>query len=349
MRSSRNVWSGSVLAAAALVGGCTPSGSATQEPVESEPPTVESVAHEAPSPTAGTGDDTTFPALETVGAAPGPQEPRGPVVEGATFSATFDTPEDFFDRFDRQVLHGADEVTVEQWHGDHNGACEGPNTTRPVAIASPDDMSQLFWWCAPKGPESGHVMTSMNTTGYAQVDFSPRQVFDRVSKVCWDQNLSDLGGRKWTQVAVIPESHFQANDGRLDYVRPDLQNDVGSRGVPLEEGDFLFVLLLGSTTVHVGQDVNDWDDANIEHIEGFDASDKATRYRHCITDLEDGTVQIELFGRRGPDDVEVRILDGSFTNEPARVIFQDDSYDPPKDVPALADPFTWHWDNIEIA
>jgi hypothetical protein len=33
---------------------------------------------------------------------------------------------------------------------------------------------------------------------------------------------------------------------------------------------------------------------------------------------------------------------------PARVIFQDVSYNPTKDSSPLVNPFTWHWDNISI-
>ena len=37
------------------------------------------------------------------------------------------------------------------WSGDHNHACEGPDTQREVSAA---DLANLFWWCAPRGPTS---------------------------------------------------------------------------------------------------------------------------------------------------------------------------------------------------
>jgi hypothetical protein len=103
---------------------------------------------------------------------------------------------------------------------------------------------------------------------------------------------------------------------------------------------FFISIASGSSQTFVGTTVHD------VNFDGFTVTDKAQRFRHCITDLENGTVRVEL-GR--PTGAEVRTLRGSFTNGPARVIFQDDSYDPPKDPPAgVPNPFTWHWDNILV-
>ena len=43
-------------------------------------------------------------------------------------------------------------------------------------------------------------------------------------------------------------------------------------------------------------------------------------------------------------------LPGRFPDGAVRVIFEDDNYDPPKSPPAaaVANAFTWHWDNITI-
>ena len=183
-------------------------------------------------------------------------------------------------------------------------------------------------------------MTSMNTTGYAQVDFAPNQAFTGISRVCWDVNQTDLGGRKWIQVVIVPEATFQANGGRLDYVTPLLQDDVAVGGIRITGETFLLEMFRGSTQTFVGQGTYDADFA------GFTTSDKARRFRTCMTDLENGNIRFELERGSGTD---VRDMQGSFPNGPARVIFQDDSYNSPKDVPATPNPFTWHWDNISIS
>ena len=84
----------------------------------------------------------------------------------------------------------------------------------------------------------------------------------------------------------------------------------------------MFVMLRGSTQTYTGPGNYD------SNFDGFVTTDKARRFRNCITDLENGTVSIEL---ERESSTEVRVLRGAFPNGPARVIFQDDTYDPPKD------------------
>jgi hypothetical protein len=216
--------------------------------------------------------------------------------------------------------------------------CEAPTTLRDVHVApSGGNPGEMVWWCAPGGdPALGHIMTSLYTTGYGHVDFSPAQSFPHVSQVCWDQNYTELGGRKWTQMTVVSEATFQANGGELAYVLPELQNDVAVRGVRLSGDTFMFRNLRGSTTTMVGQDVYD------ANFSGFTTPDKATRYKTCITDLENGTVRIESV-------VGTRVQRGSFPNGAARVIFQDVTYDAPKDPTSTDSLATWHWDNVQVS
>ena len=100
---------------------------------------------------------------------------RRPWFRASSSSPRFDTPEDFFDRFQREVFFGGDgndRASLAQWQGDHSMGCEGPTTQRTVHSDGAHD-DEMFWWCAPKGPESGHIMTSMYTEGYAQVAVRP--------------------------------------------------------------------------------------------------------------------------------------------------------------------------------
>jgi hypothetical protein len=262
-----------------------------------------------------------------------------PASQPNQFFEDFKTANGFYGRFQTQVFHGTGQVPTDlpMWHGDHDGACQGPTTLRDVHVNNP---SELFWFCAPKGPDSGHMMTSMYTTGYAQVDFAPNQSFTNINRVCWDQNQTEMGGRKWTQMVVVPENIYAANGNRLNYVKPELQADVAVNGVHLSGSTFLYEMLRGSTSTFVGQSTNDHDYA------GFTTPDKARRFKTCVTDLNNGTVRIELERESG---IDVRVLQGSFPDGPVRVIFQDDNYNPPKDERSTDSLTTWHWDNIDIS
>ena len=180
-------------------------------------------------------------------------------------------------------------------------------------------------------------MTSMSDIdGYTILSFSPRQVFHNVSQVCWNVNLTDLGGRKWTQVLVVPESDLQRTGGRLDYISPVTQ-DVDQTAVRMPPAAFMY---------------QDWDHAFrlfqgqselLDDGASFSTSDKAYRYRHCMTDNGNGTVTVTQERNGG---TLARTVGGSLPDGPSRVIFQDDNYTPLKDGPIAG--FTWHWDNIEI-
>ena len=101
-------------------------------------------------------------------------------------------------------------------------------------------------------------MTSLNTLGYGIASFSPRQVFEDVSRVCWTQNLTDLGGRKWTQMLVVPEETFQANGLRMDYVSPGF-GDEGTPGgnqlIPPDEA-FGLKVLVGTVIAFMGRRIS---------------------------------------------------------------------------------------------
>jgi hypothetical protein len=290
-------------------------------------------------PTAGRSCPAPVVPPPAVPAAVAPTLPPATVALGPVqFIEDFQTPNGFYDRFQTEVFHGAlnEPPKIREWQGDHNHSCEGPATQRTVHVDRPEES---FWWCAPRGAETGHVMTSMYTSGYAQVNFAPNQVFSDISRVCWDQNQTEMGGRKWTQVVVVPEAMYQANGRRLNYVKPPLQNDVAVNGTALTGDAFMLEMLRGSTTTYVGQSVES------SNFAGFVTPDKARRFRTCITDLNNGTVQIALERQAT---VDVRVQPGSLPSGAVRVIFQDDNYDPPKDAASTTSLATWHWDNIEI-
>lgn len=259
------------------------------------------------------------------------------------FVETFEHPSSL-DRFRWQIHHSPNFAsTPSTWLGDHDLSCGPPSSTRTIKLPPEGpDPGDTAYWCAPGGPGTGHLMTTFSSSGYAQVGFSPDQKFSHVGKVCWDQNMTNLGNRKWTQVVVVPEAAFQNNDQRLDYVKVDIQgpNRPGASGVKLTPSVFLFSMVDGSTATYTGQNIFDVD------FRGYKNSDKMRRFTTCITDLEDGRVRIEL---ERENSTEVRTLDGAFPDGPARVIFQDDTYNSTKAAASVPNPFTWHWDNILIS
>jgi hypothetical protein len=279
--------------------------------------------------------------------------PTTTVPDAGLFEARFATAADL-GLFDWQVFHGgvdpfprADQPKV--WHGDHDMSCGAPTTLRDVDLVGevgPGPVTaagDLVWWCAPAGSETGHVMTSISAVAYAHIDFSPRRTFTDVSRVCWDQNWTDVGGRKWTQIVVVPEAIFQANGGRFQYVSRSLQSDVAVNGFPITGTTWMLEMLKASTRVQVGQTVT------FDNFFGFTTLDKARRFHQCAIDQGNGTVRLEL--ERLDGSTEIRTAAGSFPDGPARVIFQDVSYDSVKGTLPFDEAQrtnTWHWDNIVI-
>lgn len=238
-------------------------------------------------------------------------------------------------------------------------ACGGADTLRDVHLSQPGNglgaVGEHVWWCLPPN-QNAHMMTSMVVVGYAHVDFAPTQTFTNLKRVCWDQSLYFMGNaRKWVQVTVVPESTYQANGGRLEYVMHDIQNDVAVNGIRLSDETVMFVMGNGSARFMRGQtEPVDPDFA------GFSTSNKSTRFTHCIVETATGLVA-EFYDRGYTGDAcslggcDRRTFNHptlQFPNGPVRVIFQDVTYDSLKDNTAPGDGVahnTWHWDDIQIS
>ena len=76
-------------------------------------------------------------------------------------------------------------------------------------------------------PDKGHMMTSVNTEGYVTAWFSPKQTFHNVTKVCWDQNITDLGGGKWTTINFLTAAEY-AGKTDLGYTSADFPRNGGA-------------------------------------------------------------------------------------------------------------------------
>ena len=113
------------------------------------------------------------------------------------------------------------------WHADHGMSCENPNTSnRTIHLTSQQQAGEAaYYYCMPDGnQDKGHVMTTVNTEGYVTVWFSPKQTFRNVSKVCWDQNITDLGGGKWTVVNFLTPAEYTGKTD-LGYTTPDFPGE----------------------------------------------------------------------------------------------------------------------------
>jgi hypothetical protein len=269
-------------------------------------------------------------------------------LSGLAFSEDFSTPSAFWERFDHGwsgewnagSMWGGER---NNWHADHGMMCENPNTSyRTIHLASQEQANDAaFYYCMPDGdPAKGHMMTSVNTLGYVTVWFSPKQTFHDVSKVCWDQNITDLGGGKWTTINFLTAAEY-AGKTDLGYASAALKSPSSPQG-PAPNGVQVFrggMISYTNGQSHAG-------------ARGVMVSDKAARYKHCVIDNGNGTLTTTIAQPNGKK--VSRIVTGNIPEGDIRIEFADDNYDPDKHfdakgvAPNSSDLYTWHWDNIQI-
>ena len=321
------------------------------------PDTVEADTVEADTAdTAATPDAVTIPAPEAPPATPPVSLPAsGEVLWSESFSSVSG-----LDRLVKNISFGdniANGNEMQSFNGDHDHACGSPATTR--ALVEDYQISTHFWYCAPGGDAAkGHFMTGINTVGYVTMSFSPKaddgvsaRVFPATAtQACWDQNITDLGSRKWTQLMVISAARYQANGGGINYINPGFNNNGGDAALHLAGDDFLFNNAGNSVQYFNGQTTT-FDDYSFTALPG--STDKATRYTICLKDNGNGTVTRTQARPGGTMDTTTG--PGHFPAGPRVFIIQDDSYNPMKAYESegrtqyVTDPFTWHWDNIRIS
>ncbi len=270
---------------------------------------------------------------------------------GLAFSEDFSTPTAFSQRFD----HGwsgewnAGSMFREDrndWHADHGIMCENPNTSyRTIHLTSQEQANDAaFYYCMPNGnPEKGHVMTSVNTEGYVTAWFSPKQTFHNVSEVCWDQNITDLGGGKWTIINFLTPTEY-AGKTDLGYTSPDFPKNGGPSSPQGPAANGVKVFRGGMNSYSNGEFHGG--------ARGVTVSDKAARYKHCVIDNGNGTLTTKIAQPNGR--MVSRTVTGNIPDGDIRVEFADDSYNPDKHfdangaAPNSSGLYTWHWDNIQI-
>ncbi|MEL6984774.1 MAG: hypothetical protein AAFO29_20265, partial [Actinomycetota bacterium] len=292
-----------------------------------------------------------------------PAEPQALAPSsGEDYLETFDGPESI-DTLDFYISNGRDyNNRPVSWPADHavdgngeGGVCGTPDTTRtiswpdppgndtPVAVTEPGEVA---YWCAPGGEGSGHLMTAFNTGGYAHLDFSPRQLFSDVRRVCFDINTTNLGNRQWAQVVIVDADLAAEVAPRLDWTHPHFRNQgPASWGLEITEGVFIFMSIQGGAEVMTGGGASAKGNGK-----DLSVSDPKKRTTTCLTDR--GSGEIEVSQERWSGTVDVSTLPGAFPRGDVRVIFQDVTYNAQKAVnesPPAFDGFTWHWDNLFVS
>jgi hypothetical protein len=294
---------------------------------------------------------------------------------GSGFSATFDTESDI-NRFEWQLFTASNGAPCSQdpnpasgcvplqdeFMGEHDMACHDPTTSRVIqgGQATGDPVTGLLYYCAPGGAATGHFMTAIDTTGIATLAFSPAQTFRNVNKVCWDQNMTDLGHGRWLNIFVIPAADVAANGGSFAYISGTA---LPFGGIPhrLPPGGVDFTWIRGSMASYYA-------DSAGNYVQGFDqwmsiqptdtngdgvvnrldaptrgmATDSAPRFTICVDDAQNIVTIERPNGAFDTYPYNINLPDGD-----VRVIFEDAAYNPTKH----GDPatVTWHWDNIAIS
>jgi hypothetical protein len=271
-------------------------------------------------------------------------------LPGLAFSEEFSTPSVFSERFDHGWSGEWNAGSMwggnrNDWHADHGMMCENPNTSgRAIHLTSQEQANDAaFYSCMPGGdPNKGHLMTSVNTEGYVTAWFSPKQTFHNVTKVCWDQNITNLGGGKWTTINFLTAAEY-AGKTDLGYTSADFPK--GGASSPQGAAANGVKVFYGGMTSYTNSQLH-------EGARGITVADKAVRYKHCVVDNGNGRLTTTIAQPNGGT-IE-RMVVGKIPDGDIRVEFADDSYNPDKHfnahgvAPNSSGLYTWHWDNIQI-
>jgi hypothetical protein len=260
-------------------------------------------------------------------------------TSSAAFVETF-TGNTGLQRFRTQVHYrnltiGSPEGHGGTWQADHDLACGGADTLRDITT-SPGNVAgvaQVVYTCRD------HFMTSVGEVdGYSVVSVAPNQTFPTVSRVCWDVNVTNMGNRQWTEVAVVPAG---AAAGRIVYVTSDFFSVDES--VPIYPAGSIVVANQGNELKFYNGATKVGGRGEPGDPEGF--ASKAIRRQKCMTENGNGTITYTQFVGSG---TSTHVFDGSFPDN-AVVLFTDHDYTPDKsETPFTRPAYTWHWDNIIV-
>lgn len=293
-----------------------------------------------------------------------------------SLNVTFDSPADFTNNFDFGYSgpnpwdwgNGSGDGAITNYPGDHaptaDGLCAGPTTVRNVFFTGDRQnlgYDNLFWWCGPGGPSTGHIMTGVNTVSYNYAWFATKAMYSNISQVCWAINETEMSHRKWTEIMFVGAADavrypaggptgISSNGARgsggydLGFTNPNSRDPNGATTGIFPQGGTLAGLEDDNGSVSWFQNQDTWMVNNAgSRIEGV--TDKATRYKHCLTNQSDNTILLTMDTPTGQRNIS---LPGQIPQDARKVVFQDNNYNPPKDSFYNEANLTWHWDDIQV-
>ncbi|HWL42391.1 MAG TPA: hypothetical protein VNQ73_05565 [Ilumatobacter sp.] len=236
---------------------------------------------------------------------------------------------------DTNAWHGG------SWTADHDLSCGPPDTQRELSstltpnhatqqVSVDFNVEQLQFACR------NHWMTSMgDVDGYSIVWFAPDAQFTRAEQrtVSWDVGVTDLLGRKWWEVSIVPVgSPFLATVDWMAEVAEIAAYDSAS-------------VIVGSGPA--GRDPNITTEGLQRYTGGQSVcaldpegcASKPIRRQFSVTDNGNGTITVDYGG------MFTQTVPGQFP-ERFEVYFKDHSYTPDKDGRPVG--YTLHWDNIVV-
>jgi hypothetical protein len=194
------------------------------------------------------------------------------------------------------------------------------------------------------------MMTALDTGSVATVSFLPKQTFNNVHKVCWDQNMNNLGEGKWLNVMVLPAAQYSGDPAYA------AKTGLPFGGIPqrLPPGSVDFTWLRGSVMGNKVQANGQYGAAGDNGSHDFYVwssqeppshgmgTSSAPRFTICMDDTAN-TLVVE----RPDGTTDTLPFTINFPTGAVRAIFQDASYNPTKHG-GTTSALTWHWDNIQI-
>lgn len=338
---------------------------------ECVPPTTTSTTTTAPPTTT-----TVAPTTTTV--APTTTTTTTTTVPSSAFSEDFADPASF-NRFStiswtRDISLGGGLDEGYSFQGDHApiagsdpDACTNPFTTRELGRATRfnlvEDPTDHVYRCAPgDNPDAAHLMVAQGpTSGYDFAAAWTNETFSGVTEVRWDQNITDLGGRNWSEVKLVPAATWNPLQPPCGtFVSQCRTGAAGGASVPATPASTGSVVVSWFSEqpeleTPLGEDDEGWwfrPDVNNSIRQQLEARDQAfsspaPRYTHILTDNGDGTVTLSIDTTLPDFGVfEVATVNGSFPADFHLVLATHD-YTSDKGNPSFAG-VTWHFDNIVI-
>ncbi len=220
------------------------------------------------------------------------------------------------------------------WTADHDMNCGTPATQRNLSSSASDfNIDEIFFLC------KDHIMSSVgDVDGYSLAWFSPKKSFSRAThkKVSWDVNVTDLFGRQWWEVSIVPKGGHVVSTIEWNSRGDLIPYDNGS--VIIGNGPFgggVNMITNGENRYEDWRPICDGEYA----LDPVGCKDKMIRRPFSVTDNGNGTLTVNYAG------LYTQTIPGKFPDQ-FDIYFTDHNYTPDKD--DVPPGHTWHWDSIHV-